>query len=186
VTNEAQPAVDHPTEEEAPPSARHGRTARDMVLSLVVLLIPVAIIVAFVWARGGDDVVVTDPGPAITDARDAHAFAVAVPNGLPSGWKPVSAQYTASDSTLRIGYITPTGAAVQLVESSRPTESLLIAELGDDVRPTGVVNSGNAQWNAYELHNAERAAVLPGNGRTLIIVGNAQASELQQLAAALG
>jgi hypothetical protein len=49
-----------------------------------------------------------------------------------------------------------------------------------------VVNFGNAQWNAYELHNAERAVVLPGNGRTLIIVGNAQASELQQLAAALG
>ncbi len=185
VTNEAQAAVDEPAEADTPPPARHGRSARDMVLSLVVLLIPVAIIVAFVLARGGDDVVVTDPGPAIAEAQAAHAFPVAAPAGLASGWRPVSAQYTTSDNTLRIGYITPTGGAVQLVESSQPSDSLLIAELGDDVRPTGVVSAGSAQWNAYELHNGQRALVLPGNGRTLIILGNAEASELQQLAAAV-
>jgi len=186
VTNEAQPDVEQPTEEEAPPSRRHGRTARDMVLSLVVLLIPVAIIVAFVWARGGDDVIVIDPGPTIAEAQAAHAFPVAVPDGLSSDWKPISSQYTTSDNTLRIGYITPTGGAVQLVESSTPTDSMLISELGDDVRPTGVVAAGNAQWNTYELHNGGRAVVLAENGRTVIIVGNAQASELQQLAATLG
>jgi hypothetical protein len=142
--------------------------------------------VAFVWARGGDDVVVTDPGPAIAEAQAAHAFPVAVPKGLASGWKPVSAQYTTSDNTLRIGYITPTGGAVQLIESSQPSDTLLIAELGDDVRPTGVVSAGTAQWNAYELHNGQRAVVRPGDGRTLVIVGNAQASELAQLAATLG
>jgi hypothetical protein len=184
VTNEAQP--EDQTAEVQPPPARHGRTTRDMVLSLVVLLIPVAIIVAFVWARGGDDVVVIDPGPTIAEAQAAHAFPVAVPNGLSSGWKPISSQYTTSDNTLRIGYITPTGAAVQLVESSAPTDRMLISELGDDVRPTGVVAAGTAQWNSYELHNGQRAVVLPQRARTVIIVGNAQASELQQLAATLG
>jgi hypothetical protein len=173
-------------EHERPPlPARHGRSARDMILSLVVLLIPVAIIVAFVWARGGDDVVVTDPGPAIAEAQAAGAFPVAVPHGLASGWRSVSAQYSSSDSTLRIGYVTPNGGAVQLIESSAPRDGLLIAELGDDVRPTGPVSAGNAQWSSYELHNGQRAVVLPQNGRTIIIVGNADSSQLQQLAAAL-
>src|SRR5262249_35645366 len=35
---------------------RPTRTSKDMVRSLVVLLIPVAIIVGFVWLRGGNDV----------------------------------------------------------------------------------------------------------------------------------
>jgi hypothetical protein len=165
--------------------ARAGHTARDMIISLVVLLIPVAIIAGFIWARGGDDVVVTDPSTAIAEAQSGHAFTVAVPTGLASDWRTVSAQYTTADATLRLGYITPAGRAVQLVESSTATDTLLIQELGDDVRPTGVVSVGSAQWNAYDLANGQRAIVLPGRGRTIVIVGNADSGEMSTLAGSL-
>ncbi len=184
------PASDHETTADTPQGygagpTRHGRTARDMAISLVVLLIPVAVIVGFVWARGGDSPVIIDPQPAIADAQDAKAFPVAVPGSLPDGWRPVAAQYSAPDATLRIGYLTPNGGAVQLIESSTPVDGLLIQELGDDTRADGVVTAGSAQWNAYQVRNGERALVLPTKGRTLIIIGSADASDLQTLAAAL-
>jgi Protein of unknown function (DUF4245) len=186
VTDVPAPTDDAETDaDDAAPPARSGRTARDMAISLIVLLIPVAIIVGFVWARGGDDPVNVDPQPAIAEAQAARAFSVSAPAGLSADWHPVSAAYTTADSTLRIGYITPHGGAIQLIESSSPTDGLLINELGDDVRPDGVVTVGAATWNSYLLHNGQRAIVLPTTGRTVIIMGNADQSELQELAGAL-
>jgi hypothetical protein len=161
---------------------RPTRTAKDMVRSLVVLLIPVAVIVAIVWANGGNDAVVTDPGPVIAEAQ-AASFPVAAPHDLAADWKPITATY--GDNTLRIGYVTPSGGGVQLVESTAEVNGLLIQELGDDTRPDGVVTAGAATWNAYQLHNGQRALVRTGNGRTIIVIGNADQSELAVLAAAV-
>src|SRR5690242_10898057 len=102
--------------------ARQSRRPRDMALSLIVLLIPVAIIAALVWVRGGSDPVVIDTAPAIAEARAANAFPVTAPHGLDSGWRPVSAAYDPGNPTtpgalLRIGYVTATGGSVQLIES---------------------------------------------------------------------
>jgi Protein of unknown function (DUF4245) len=184
VSDVPAPTDDAETDEPAAP-ARSGRTAKDMTISLIVLLIPVAIIVAFVWARGGDDPVNIDPQPAIAEAQVAKAFPVAAPTGLSAEWHPISAVYSTADSTLRIGYITPNGGQIQLIESSSPTDGLLINELGDDVRPDGVMTAGPAQWNSYLLHNGQRAIVLPTTGRTVIIMGNADQTELRELAGAL-
>jgi Protein of unknown function (DUF4245) len=167
------------------PPGRAGRTAKDMAISLIVLLIPVAIIAAFVWARGGDDPVTVDPQPAIAEAQAAKAFPVLEPNGLSTNWHAVSAVYTTADRTLRIGYVTPGGGGVQLIESSSATDGLLINELGDDVRPNGVATVGATTWNGYLLHNGQRAIVLPTTGRTVIIMGNADQVELQELAGTL-
>src|SRR5262245_4707108 len=185
------PAADHEASQPDTPQgygdlpARHGRTARDMVISLLVLLIPVAVIFGFVWARGGDSPVVIDPGPAIAEAQAAKAFPVAVAVGLPDGWRPVSAQYSAPDSTLRIGYLTPRGGAVQLIESSAPVDGLLIQELADETRHDGVITAGSASWNAYQVRNGEYALVRPERGRTIIIIGTADSSDMRVLAAAL-
>ncbi len=168
-----------------PPPARHGRTARDMAISLVVLLIPVAIIVAFVWGRGGNDVVPVDPGTAIADARRAAAFPVLAPRPMAAGWTSVSAQYTPDDTTLRIGYVTPAGHGLQLIESASPQAGLLIRELGDAVTPDGVMAVGGQQWNSYQVRNGERALVLPGSGRTIIVIGSAEPPELRALAASV-
>src|SRR5262245_54146061 len=156
-----------------------------MLISLMVLFIPVAIIFGFVWARGGDSPVIIDPGPAIAEAQAANAFPVAVPVGLPDGWRPASAQYSAPESTLRIGYLTPHGGAVQLIESSAAAAGLLIQELGDETRAEGIVVAGSAQWKRYQVRNGEHALVRLEQGRTLIIIGSADSSELQVLAAAL-
>ena len=93
-----------------------------MTISLIVLLVPVAVFVALYRLRGGEDVVVVDPTPAIVQAQAAAVFPVAAPTGLTDAWRPVSAVFKreAGGASLRLGYITPDGGAVQLIESTRP------------------------------------------------------------------
>ncbi len=169
------------------PPGRAGHTARDMAISLLILLVPVAIIVALVNIRGGSDVVVVDPGPAIAEATAAKSFPVAVPTGLGSSWRSVSAQFTRDPggAVLRIGYVTPSGGAVQLIESDAALDGLLVRELGDNSRPTGTEPIGANRWNSYQVRAGELALVLPQAGRTIVIIGHADVGELRELAAAV-
>ena len=67
----------------------------------------------------------------MAEARSANAFPISQPDGLGSGWRPVSARYQTADggATLRIGYVTPEGRGVQLVQSNVPADRLLRTEL---------------------------------------------------------
>lgn len=164
---------------------REVRTTRDMVRSLVVLLIPIAIIVLLYRARGGEDVVVVDPSPAVAEAR-AAGLPASAPNGLEDGWRPISAGFDpASGGTLRIGYLTPSGAGVQLIESGVAADPLLIRELGDDVRVTGPVTAGSAQWEGYRARDGDTALVRRGGAFTVIVIGQASTDQLSPLAAAV-
>jgi hypothetical protein len=161
-----------------------------MALSLIVLLIPVAIIVALVWARGGDDPVVVDTAPAVADAQAAKVFPVSAPRGLGPGWRPVSAAFDPGSAAnpgavLRIGFVTPAGGSVQLIESNAARDALLIRELGDNTRPDGVLSVAGQDWNAYRVRNGEHALVRPDGPRTLIVIGAADPAELRTLAQAV-
>jgi hypothetical protein len=161
---------------------RSGRTMRDMAISIAVLLVPLAIVVAIFRAQGGEDATVVDPGPAVEQAQAAKAFPVTVPK-LDGDWRTVSAVYRpgTGGATLRLGYLTPDGGALQVIESSEATDVLLIRELGDQTRPTGVTGA----WNTYDVRNGEAAWVRKEQGRTVIIIGRADRSEFDVLAAAL-
>jgi hypothetical protein len=156
-----------------------------MLISLVVLLIPVALIVTIFRLRGGEDVVTVDQTGVIAQARAAGDFPVTSPVNLPSGWKPVSAVFqpaSAKSATLRLGYVSPSGAGVQLVESNEPVESVMGRELGDHIRPLGDTASG---WQRYGVRTAETALVRIETGRTVIVVGQASTAELESLTATL-
>jgi hypothetical protein len=159
-----------------------------MAISLLVLLVPIALLFAFYRVvLGGDEPVQVDPAPAVAQARAANAFPVSEPVGLGGGWRPVSAAFQQGDGgrTLRIGYVSPEGRGVQLVESNVPPERLLPTELsrgGQQQGPTEVAGHG---WQRYTARATERALVLLEPDRTVIVVGDAPEAELRELAAAL-
>jgi hypothetical protein len=157
---------------------------RDLIISLVVLLVPVLVIVAIFRLRGGEDAVTVDPGPALAEARAAGAFGVAEPAGLGPGWRPVSARFQreSDGAVLRIGYLTPSGGGVQLIESSRPADALLDRELGAGTRPAGPRTVGEHTWQAYATRAGEPALVRTEPGRTLIVIGRTSEDELIALA----
>jgi hypothetical protein len=159
-----------------------------MALSLVVLLVPIALLLGFYrLVLGGDDPIAVDPRPAVEQAQAAKAFPVTAPTGLSDDWHVSSATFrrAADGATLRIGYVDPDGGPVQLVESSVPLETLVRAELGDKVVSTGPVQAGTRTWQRYDARPGENALVLLDKERTIIVVGATEPENLQALAAAL-
>ncbi|PWR13744.1 DUF4245 domain-containing protein, partial [Micromonospora acroterricola] len=179
-------------ERPAPPrrteSARSERSPKDMAISLLVLLIPIALLLAFYRGfLGGDQATTVDPAPAFEQARSANVFPVSQPEGLGSGWRTVSARYQTVEggANLRIGYLTPEGRGVQLVQSSVPAERLLPAELTGQGQPQGPTELAGRTWQRYTARGNQQALILLEPTRTVIVIGDARDNELRQLAGAL-
>ncbi|MEV4757655.1 DUF4245 domain-containing protein [Micromonospora sp. NPDC049559] len=167
---------------------RSERSPKDMALSLLVLLVPIALLLGFYRVfLGGDDPVPVDATPTIAEARAANAFPVSEPQGLDPKWRTVSAQFRRGDdgATLRVGYLSPDGEGVQLLQSNVPAERLLPVELTDKSRPQGPSELAGRSWQTYTARAGERALVLLESGRTVIVVGSAREEELRSLAGAL-
>jgi hypothetical protein len=164
------------------------RSPKDLAISLLVLLVPIALVFVFYQVvLGGDEPVRVDPAPAIAQARAAGAFPVSEPTGLESGWRSVSATFQSVDGgrTLRIGYISPEGRGVQLVQSNVPADQLLPAELTRNGQAQGSTEVAGRDWQRYSARAGERALVLLEERRTVLIVGDAAEGELRGLASAL-
>ncbi|MGB2568266.1 DUF4245 family protein [Micromonospora citrea] len=167
---------------------RSERSPRDMALSLLVLLVPIALLLAFYRGfLGGEQPTVVDTAPAYEQARSANAFPVSEPVELGSGWRTVSASYRTVEggANLRVGYLTPEGRGVQLVQSNVPPEKLLPNELTAQGQPQGPTDVGGRNWQRYTGRGNDQALVLLEPDRTVIVVGDARENELRQLAGAL-
>jgi hypothetical protein len=169
-------------------AARLSRRPRDMVISIGLLLVVVFALFGLYRCLGGDEPTTVDAGPVYAEARDAKAFPVLQPSGLPDGWDSVSATYQpqSGGAILRIGMTTPSGKGVQLIEGNVQPDILLTRELGDSAQATGdVVDLGGRQWQVYNARDGERAYVWQEPERTVIVIGRATEEELKQLATAL-
>jgi hypothetical protein len=159
-----------------------------MVLSLIVLLVPVLLVVLiYRVVQGGDQPVKVDTAPAIAQARSANAFPVSDPSGLSDDWRAISSAFQKAEGgqILRIGYVTPDGAGLQLIQSDVPPQKLLPAELTKSGRPAGAVKVDGQDWERYTARPGERALVLLERDRTILVVGGAHEEEQRELAAAV-
>ncbi|GGK16547.1 hypothetical protein GCM10010124_06440 [Pilimelia terevasa] len=164
-----------------------GRRPRDMVLSLVVLLVPILLFaVVYRVFQDGDAPVAVDAAAVVDQARRAGDFPPAPPAVLPAGWRAASATYTRGQDwgALRIGYVAASGTGLQLVESDRPVAELLGAELGAS-RPAGVVPVAGRPWQRYPGRPGEEALVLLTPARTLLVLGPVAAPDAAVLAGSL-
>ena len=184
----AQPAESRSADRNLETPARPERSPKDMAISLLVLLVPIALLLAFYRVvLGGDEPAMVDPTPVIAQARAVDAFPVREPVGLPSGWRPVRAAFQQADGgrVLRIGYVSPQDRGVQLLQSNVPAERLLPAQLTSSGRPQGATDVVGRSWQRYTARAGERALVLLEPDRTVIVVGAAAEAELRDLAASL-
>ncbi|MEV1285783.1 DUF4245 domain-containing protein [Micromonospora sp. NPDC049679] len=182
------PRVDVPPTAVVPEKHRLMRSPKDIAMSLLVLLVPIAVLLGFYRVvLDADAPVVVDPAPVVAEARSANAFPVSEPTGLGDGWHPTSAGFRQVDGarTLRIGYVTPSGGGLQLVQSNVPVEKLLPAELTDAAQSEGSAQVGGRAWQRYTARRGEQALVLLEPTRTVLIVGGASEAELTTLAGAV-
>jgi hypothetical protein len=159
-----------------------------MAMSLLILLIPIALLLTFYRVvLGGDEPVRVDPSSAIQQARSAAAFPVAEPAGLGDDWIVTAATFQRAEdgATLRLGYLDPDDDSVLLVQSSVSADTLVPAELGKEGRRTGTFRDEAQSWLRYEGRPGEVSLVLVEQGRTIIVVGRTAAENIEELAAAL-
>jgi hypothetical protein len=181
-----EPAAAEPVAAAAAPRAE--RTPKDMAISLLVLLIPIALLLVFYRVvLDGDKPVSVDPGPIVQEAQEAKLFPVAVPGDLGGDWHVSSAtfQRLAGGATLRIGYVDQDDNGLQLIESSVPPATLLPAELGSAPKQVDVYRADARMWRLYDARPGEQALVLGETGRTMIVVGRTDARNLEKLASSL-
>jgi hypothetical protein len=171
----------------APP--RSARSTRDIVLSLAVLLIPIAIMIGvYKYFFAGEAPIRVDASQTYATAQHDAGYPILAPSGLPSGWTTISSAFDkVTDGTvLRVAYVAPSRSGLQLVESDRPVNSLLPDELGADTQPGDLVTIGGKQWRSYPAaRDGNRALVLAENGHTTIVIGTVSDADLRTFALAL-
>ena len=161
------------------------RSPKDMAMSLLVLLIPIALMIGFSRFIGGEEPTVVDPTEAVTQARTA-GLAVREPADLSTEWRTLTARARTEEgsTTLRIGYQSPDGEGVQVVQSNAPADQLLRNELTDNAQPQGQVVLADETWQLYSARRNEQAYVLLTPELTVVVVGSAPDAELRELAQA--
>ncbi|MBB4747126.1 DUF4245 domain-containing protein [Actinoplanes lobatus] len=169
-------------------SAREGRSPRDMITSLLVLLVPIALCLTFYRVvLDGDKPISIDPAETIQTAQ--RAFPVAQPRGLgEDDWHVSSAAFRRVDggATLRIGYVGPAGKAMQLVQSTVAPTTLIPAEVGDSGKRTGAYRTDERVWMEYAGRPGETALIFTEPARTIVIIGDDSDTEnLEKLASSL-
>jgi hypothetical protein len=183
-----EPAAAPAAAPEPAAAPRAERTPKDMAISLLVLLVPIALLLVFYRVvLDGDKPVTVDPAPIVQEAQEAKLFPIAVPGDLGDDWHVSSAtfQRLAGGATLRIGYVDQDDNGLQLIESSVPPATLLPAELGSASKQVDIYRSDARMWRLYDARPGEQALVLGETGRTLIVVGRTDARNLEKLASSL-
>ena len=176
------------TQEVVESAQRAERRPRDMVISMLVLLVP--ILLAFGVYRvffNGHDPIRVDQSAAIDDARHSGVFPVLTPVELPAGWTPVSSAWQRVDGgwILRLGFVSPGGDGAQVMQSDADATSIIPAELTREARPQGTTEVGGTPWEIYSTRPGEHALVRLDPDRTVIVVGAAAQADLVDLATTL-
>jgi hypothetical protein len=176
----------------APPPAgrsRSNRSNRDMALSMAALLIPIFVLVGvYRFFFSGDAPIRVDASQTYATARHDGHFPILEPTGLPGGWTVSSSAFSrvSDGSVLRVGYLAPSHSGLQLVESDRPVNSLLPAELGATAQPGNLVTIAGKEWRSYPVaRDGDTAMVLAENGQTTVVIGTVSATDMRIFVTAL-
>lgn len=184
-----EPATPQPAAPAEKPrlAAREERRPRDMIMSLAVLLVPIALIMIFYRVvLEGDSPVTVDPSSAIQQA--SREFTVAQPAGLSDDWHVSSAIFRRTDqgATLRLGYVDPADKPVLLVQSTIDAATLVKDEVSDKPQRTDTFRTDRRTWMRYDGRPGEIAMISTEQKHTIIILGQSGDTEnLEKLASAL-
>ncbi|WP_345713355.1 DUF4245 domain-containing protein [Kineococcus glutinatus] len=179
-----------PAEQGVPPRPRGRGTARDMVLSMIVILAVVGVVVVLLPRPSAVQQPPVDVRSAARAAARELPFAPLVPTGLPEGWKPTSAYSDRSTDdvlTWHIGYLTPAGDYAA-VEVAKPATARWVSAQTASATPTeaGSRQVGGVRWLELYREDRDRSTLLrEDGGETTLVTGGADFAELEVLASAV-
>ena len=176
--------------------ARSALTMRHMVAAVGALVL-VVLVLGFLSSGAG----FTPTGPgrgsvrgpgrrrarrSCTTSRPTSPFPLRVP-ATPPGWRAnsVGKDVIGGKQVARVGYLTPSGAYVQLQQSDATEDALVAAAAGArNMVAQGAQNVAGLSWVVYGTRPAEPVRIADTGGVRLAITGSGSDDEFRTLAAA--
>lgn len=180
---------------------RSALTVRDMVVAMGVLALIVLVVGGVSrgcsFSPGGPTVdqgalPVVDAPAELRDLASVVPFALRVP-AVPPGWRSNSVDQDrvdpaddAAGRAVRVGYLTPEGRYVRLVQSDGTEDAVLVAETGaTPVMAGGTTDVGVLAFVVYVASDDEPIWIGELDGVRVLITGSGTEQDFQALAGAL-
>lgn len=170
---------------------RGNKTVRDLVLSLAVLAVVVAVIYVFIphdSKASPVDSLKVDYTASLEQARRYAPYPVAAPEGLGAQWTATSDTFDATDPTKVVWHLGFVNADKQYVgvEQSNGDAADFIADVTLDAHRVGsaTVSAGGVVWERWKSDRYS-ALVRKQPGVTTVVLGTGTEAQITQLAAAL-
>ncbi|ANJ09292.1 DUF4245 domain-containing protein [Streptomyces parvulus] len=166
------------------------KSARDMILSLGLIVLAAGVIWIFIPHDDGEpDVKRVDYRVELLTAQRAASYPVAAPEGLSEDWKPTSVRFQGDDfDAWHLGFHAPDGQYVAVEQSTQKPASF-IEDASQGSRATERTEEiGGRTWTRYTGGRYD-ALVLEGDsamkGATTVVAGTGSFEQLGKMAAAL-
>jgi hypothetical protein len=175
----------------APRSSYANGSAANMVRSLVVICVIVAVLIAIVPRVNTVSQPPVDVAGASVEVAKESGWPIERPEALPAGWKATSVRYVRSTGglmTWHAGYQSPTGNYIAIEQTKDATAKWISAQTNRAAR-TGEVQAAGRTWGTYVrsgkvqnslVHRAQSPAEL-----TTIVTGTGTFEELTAFAETL-
>ena len=163
------------------------KTARDMVLSLGLIMIAAWVIYLFIpHDDHAPDIKRVDYRVELLTARRAASYPVAAPEGLADSWKATSVRFRGGEfDSWHLGFQAPDGEYVA-VEQSTQKRTEFIDEASQGARATKVTEEiGGRTWTRYTGGRYDALVLQGTEGSTTVVAGTASFERLTQMAEAL-
>ncbi|MFE4666075.1 DUF4245 domain-containing protein [Streptomyces sp. NPDC056716] len=163
------------------------KTARDMILSLGVIVLAAWVIYLFIPHDDTEpDVKPVDYRVELLTAQRAASYPVAVPEGLPDTWKPTSVRYQGQDGEAwHLGFHAPDGEYVAIEQSTQARAKFIddASQGGSETEVTQDIDGRT--WTQYS-GGRYSALVLDGaDGATTMVIGTGSFGQLATMAQSL-
>ncbi|MFC4499937.1 MULTISPECIES: DUF4245 domain-containing protein [Streptomyces] len=163
------------------------KSARDMVLSLGLIVVAAWVIYLFIpHDDHAPDIKRVDYRVELLTARRAASYPVAAPEGLPDSWKATSVRYQGADfDSWHLGFTAPDGQYVA-VEQSTQKRAQFIDDASQGARETKVTDEiGGRTWTRYTGGRYDALVLADSDGSTTVVAGTASFDRLTEMAKAL-
>lgn len=162
------------------------QTVRDMILSMAVIGLIVAVVYVFV-PKDKDEAPVqaVDYTVELSTARRAASYPVLAPEGLSEKWKATSVRYKGEEGDhWHLGFHAPNGQYAAVEQSTR-TPRKFVEEVSQGASATSVTQEiGGDTWKRYSGSTYD-ALVREDKGSVTVVTGSGSLGTLTKLAAAL-
>jgi hypothetical protein len=177
--------------------SRKSATIGDLVRTIAVILIPLAVItVLFTRLPKDHPVQVVDPQPVLAKARTESPYPILAPVNLPSDWRATRVTWVRTGEPYlngapsvrnlwRVGYLTPDEVYIAVTQGDLEPDELISAETREGaVDGEGTVN-GDVWERRVSADGRTRSLVQRTDTVTTVVAGDTSYAALEAFAATL-